>query len=144
MTPSSAIQFLIWLLIVASVIAVVASRFRIPYTVALVTGGLILGSLHHIPPVFFLESVSHGQRPNWLTPNIILTLFLPPLLFEGSIKIQIRHLRENIAPILLLANVGVLAATLITGFAVRWVFGLPILIALLFGSIISATDPVSV
>src|SRR5215831_8994909 len=141
MTPSSAIQFLIWLLIVASVIAVVASRIRIPYTVALVSGGLILGSLHHLP---ILESLTRGQRPDWLTPNIILVLFLPPLLFEGSIKIHIRHLRENIAPILLLANVGVLAATLITGFAVHWVFGLPILIALLFGSIISATDPVSV
>jgi CPA1 family monovalent cation:H+ antiporter len=133
-----------WLLIVASVIAVVASRLRIPYTAALVIGGLILGSLHHLPHILFLESVTHSQRPNWLTPNIILTLFLPPLLFEGSIKIQARHLWENIAPILLLANLGVLAATLITGFAVHWVFGLPILIALLFGSIISATDPVSV
>lgn len=141
MTPSSAIEFLIWLLIVASVIGVVASRIRIPYTVALVIGGLILGSLHHLP---ILESLTQGQRPDWLTPNIILTLFLPPLLFEGSIKIQIRHLRDNMVPILLLANVGVLAATLTTGFAVHWAFGLPIMIALLFGSIISATDPVSV
>jgi CPA1 family monovalent cation:H+ antiporter len=46
MTPNSAIEFLIWLLIVASVIAVVASRLKIPYTVALVIGGLVLGSLH--------------------------------------------------------------------------------------------------
>ena len=141
MTPSSAIEFLVWLLIAASVIAVVASRVRIPYTAALVIGGLILGSLHRLP---ILESLTRGQRPDWLTPNIILVLFLPPLLFEGSIKIHIRHLRENIAPILLLANVGVLAATLITGFAVHWAFDIPIMIALLFGSIISATDPVSV
>jgi CPA1 family monovalent cation:H+ antiporter len=140
MTPNSAIEFLIWLLIVASVVAVVASRLRIPYTVALVIGGLVLGSLHHLP----LERFTQGQRPDWLTPDVVLILFLPPLLFEGSIKIQFRHLRENLVPILLLANLGVLAATLITGFAVHWVFGLPVMIALLFGSIISATDPISV
>ena len=140
MTPNSAIEFLIWLLIVASIIAVVASRLRIPYTVALVIGGLVLGSLHHLP----LERFTQGQRPDWLTPDVVLILFLPPLLFEGSIKIHIRHLRENLVPILLPANLGVLLATLITGYAVHWVFGLPVMIALLFGSIISATDPISV
>ena len=141
MTPDSAIQFLVWLLIVASVIAVVASRLRIPYTVALVIGGLVLGSIHHLPA---LQRLTEGQRPNWLTPGVVLILFLPPLLFEGSIKISARLLRENLAPILLLANVGVLAATLITGLAVHWAFGLPIMVALLFGSVISATDPISV
>jgi CPA1 family monovalent cation:H+ antiporter len=141
MTPGSAIQFLLWLLIVASVIAVVANRLRIPYTVALVIGGLVLGSTHRLS---ILQSMTGDQRPNWLTPEVVLILFLPPLLFEGSIKIRTRHLRENLAPILLLANVGVLAATLITGLAVHWAFGLPIMIALLFGSIISATDPISV
>lgn len=141
MTPDSAIQFLVWLLIVASVVAVVANRLRIPYTVALVIGGLALGSIHHLP---VLQRLSEGQKPNWLTPGVVLILFLPPLLFEGSIKISARLLRENLAPILLLANVGVLAATLITGLAVRWAFGLPIMLSLLFGSIISATDPISV
>jgi Kef-type K+ transport system membrane component KefB len=46
MTPSSTIEFLIWLLIAASIIAVIAARIRIPYTVALVLGGLLLGSFH--------------------------------------------------------------------------------------------------
>jgi Na+:H+ antiporter len=140
-TPDSAIQFLVWLLIVASVVAVVANRLRIPYTVALVIGGLVLGALHRLP---VLQSLTQGQRPNWLTPQVVLILFLPPLLFEGSIKIRFRLLRENLVPILLLANVGALAATFITGLAIHWVFGLPLMVALLFGSIISATDPVSV
>lgn len=141
MTPGSAIQFLLWLLIVASAIAVISNRLRIPYTVALVMGGLVLGSVRDLP---IIDSLAGGQRPNWLTPDVILILFLPPLLFEGSIKVRIRYLRENLVPILLLANVGVLVATLITGLAVHWAFGLPIMIALLFGSIISATDPISV
>jgi monovalent cation:H+ antiporter, CPA1 family len=141
MTPNTAIEFLVWLLIVASIIAVVANRVRIPYTVALVIGGLVLGSLHHLP---ILQLLTQGQRPNWLTPNIVLILFLPPLLFEGSIKIQFQLLRKNLVPILLLANAGVLVATLITGFAIHWVFGLSLMLALLFGSMISATDPISV
>ena len=141
MATNHAIEFLLWLLIAASIIAVVAARIKIPYTVALVLGGLVLGSLHRLP---IIQSVTQGDRPNWLTPDVVLVLFLPPLLFEASINLPIWHLRENLFPILLLANVGVLTATLITGFAIHWVFGLPVIIALVFGAIISATDPISV
>jgi monovalent cation:H+ antiporter, CPA1 family len=140
MTPTSAIEFLIWLLIAASLIAILASRLRIPYTVALVLGGLALGSLHF--PI--VEKIYQSNRPDWLNPEVILILFLPPLLFEGSLKINLRQLLENKVPILLLANLGVLAATLITGYALHWEIGLPIATALLFGAIISATDPISV
>ncbi len=139
MTANSAVEFLIWLLIAASAIAVVASRLRIPYTVALVLGGLALGSVH-LP---IIDTLVQNQ-PNWLTPNIVLVIFLPALLFEGSLKLQFRQLRENALPILLLATVGVLAATLITGFAAHWLLGLPLLVALVFGAITAATDPISV
>src|ERR1700730_7857811 len=83
MTPTSAIEFLIWLLIAASLIAVLATRLRMPYTVALVLGGLVLGSLH-LPIV---EKIYRSNRPDWLSPDVLLILFLPPLLFEGSLKI---------------------------------------------------------
>lgn len=43
MTPSSVIEFLIWLLFAAAIIAMLAKRLRIPYTVSLVVGGLLLG-----------------------------------------------------------------------------------------------------
>lgn len=138
MTTNAAVEFLLWLLIAASVIAVVSARLRIPYTVALVIGGLILGSIHK--PV--LQKLV-GQ-PDWLTPNIVMVIFLPALLFEGSLKLQARQLRENAAAISLLATAGVLAATLVTGFAAHWLLGLPILVALVFGAITAATDPISV
>ena len=140
MTPTSAIEFLMWLLIAASLIAILATRFRTPYTVALVLGGLALGSLR-LPIV---EKIYQSNRPDWLTPEVVLILFLPPLLFEGSLKIDVRQLRKNLAPILLLATAGVLAATLMTGYALHWEIGLPLATALLFGAIISATDPISV
>src|SRR5258705_6039338 len=51
---------------------------------------------------------------------------------------------RNSVPLLLLANAGVLLASFATGYIVHWLIGLPVLVALLFGSIISATDPISV
>jgi monovalent cation:H+ antiporter, CPA1 family len=140
MTPSSAVEFLLWLLIAAAVIAMLAKRLRIPYTVSLVIGGLILGSIR-LP---ILSPLQPGQRPDWLTPDVILILFLPALVFEGSVKLDARELLRNFVPLLLLANVGVLIAAVVTGCLVHWFIGLPVLIALLFGSIISATDPISV
>ena len=81
MPASSTIEFLIWLLIAASVIAVIAIRLRIPYTVALVIGGLVLGAL----PFPMVESAyQSAQRSNWLSPNVILIFFLPALLFETA------------------------------------------------------------
>jgi monovalent cation:H+ antiporter, CPA1 family len=141
MPANHAIEFLLWLLIAASIIAVMAARLKVPYTVALVLGGLIIGGFHHL---LVVETLTQGNRPDWLTPDIVLFLFLPPLLFEGSIQIPIQHLRENLFPILVLANAGVIVAALITGYAIHWIFGLPVLVALVFGAIVSATDPISV
>ncbi len=140
MTPSSSIEFLVWLLIAAAIIAMLAKRLRIPYTVSLVLGGLLLGVIH-IP---ILSPLQPGNRPDWLTPDVILILFLPALVFEGSVKLDLRELLRNSVPLLLLANLGVLLAALVTGYFVHCLIGLPVLVALLFGSIISATDPISV
>jgi CPA1 family monovalent cation:H+ antiporter len=140
MTPTSGIEFLVWLLIAAAIIAILAKRLRIPYTASLVFGGLLLGVIR-IP---ILSPLQPGHRPDWLTPDVILILFLPALVFEGSVKLDVRQLLRNSVPLLLLANAGMLFAALATGYLVHWLIGLPVLIALLFGSIISATDPISV
>src|SRR5215469_11681138 len=139
-TTNSAVEFLVILLIAASVIAIVAKRFRFPYTVALVVGGLMLSWLRlpHLSPLV------PGQRPDWLTPDVILFLFLPALVFEGSLKLQLRELQRDSASLLLLANFGVLVAAFVVGYLVHWSTGLPVSAALLFGAIISATDPISV
>jgi Na+:H+ antiporter len=139
MTTFSTVEYLLLMLLAASVVAVITSRLRIPYTVALVLGGLALVSIH-LP---FIDQLIQ-ERPGWLTPNAALVIFLPPLLFEGSLKIQLRHLRENLTPILLLATVGVFVAAFITAFAVHWTIGLPLAAALVFGAIVAPTDPVSV
>jgi CPA1 family monovalent cation:H+ antiporter len=140
MTPGTAVEFLIWLLIAASAIALLAERLRIPYTVSLVIGGLLLGALR----VPVLSPLQAGHRPDWLTPDIILIVFLPALVFEASIKIDVRKLMREFVPLFLLVTFGVLVAAVVTGYLVHWATGLPVLMALLFGSIVSATDPISV
>ncbi len=75
---------------IASGVAVIAMRLRIPYMVALVLGGLALGSISS--PI--LDRFYAGQRPDWLTPEVILFIFLPALLFEGSVKINFEQLQE--------------------------------------------------
>jgi CPA1 family monovalent cation:H+ antiporter len=64
--------------------------------------------------------------------------------FEGSLKLQVRELQRDSASLLILANLGVLVAAFVTGYLVHWSTGLPVSIALLFGAIVSATDPISV
>lgn len=140
MTPSSGIEFLVWLLIAAAIIAILAKRLRIPYTVSLVLGGLLLGVI----PTPILSPLQPGHRPDWLSPDVILILFLPALVFEGGVKLDLRELLQNFVPLLLLANAGVLTAAFVAGYLVHWLIGVPLLIALVFGSVISATDPISV
>ncbi len=140
MTAISSVEFLIWLLIAASIIAILADRLRIPYTAALVAGGLVLGVLPFGP----ISPLDPANRPHWLTPDVILIVFLPALVFEGSVKLNVRELLRDWMPLLILANVGVVLATLVTGCLVFWWDGLPLLVSFLFGAIISATDPISV
>lgn len=140
MSTTSIVEFFVLLLIAASLIALVTLRWKIPYTIALVIGGVAI-DLFHVPITEIL-----GREPGeaLLTPEIIFILFLPALLFESGINVNIRRLRENIVPIMLLAVAGVILATMITGYALHWALGLPLMVALLFGSLISATDPISV
>ena len=140
MTTTSIVELLLLLLIAASLIALVTTRLKIPYTIALVIGGVAI-DLFHLP---IKEILGEPGKAALLTPEIIFILFLPALLFESGINVHLRHLRRSLFPILLLAFVGVLLATCITGYAVHWILGLPLAVALVFGALISATDPISV
>ncbi len=142
MTPAAIVEFLLILLIAASVIAVVANRFRIPYTIALVLGGFGIDFFH--VPIQKILGQGGSTETHLLTPSVVFILFLPPLLFEAGINLHIQQLRANVLPITLLAVGGVLIATSSVGIAVHWLIGLPLLSAMTFGALISATDPVSV
>ncbi|PYT01744.1 MAG: Na+/H+ antiporter [Acidobacteria bacterium] len=118
------------LLLVVSIVAIVVRRLRIPYTVALVVVGLL---------ITFQQPLEVD-----LTPELILSLFVPPLLFEAAFHIEFKDLRQNLLPILGLAIPGVLITTFAVALIVSYGLGIPMASALVFGALISATDPVAV
>ena len=123
-------EVIIGLLFVAVLVGVAANRLRVPYTVGLVIIGLVLAF--------------RGQVDVQISPNLILALLVPPLIFEAAFHLNYNDLRRNLAQILILAVPGVVLTTLITGGIVAWGAGLALPLALVFGALVSATDPVSV
>lgn len=117
-------------------------KMKIPYTVLLVIGGSLLVPLSKIEIFSFVTSFQ-------LTPESLFFVFLPILIFESAYNINIRNIKENKFSISMLAIVGLLISTFFIGFVGHWCFHLlgydvPLLVTLLFGAIISATDPVAV
>lgn len=125
------ITVLIALLLIASGVAMATKWVRLPYTLALVIVGLVISPMHFLPVVH-------------VSPELILLIFLPALLFEAAWNLKIDHLRENLLPILTMATAGVGLSVGIIGTILHFGIGLEWGQALLFGAIISATDPVSV
>lgn len=123
-------EVIIGLLFVAVLVGVAANRLRVPYTVGLVIIGLLLAF--------------RGQVDIQISPNLILALLVPPLIFEAAFHLNYNDLRSNLAPILILAVFGVVLTTLIAGGIVALGAGLALPLALVFGALVSATDPVSV
>jgi len=123
-------EVIIALLLIASAVAVGARQFRLPYTVGLVLIGLAL-------------TLVSPQRVG-LSPQIILALLVPPLVFEAAFHIRLEDLRRDLWLILLLAVPGVILTTLMVGGLVSWATGLILPAALVFGALIAATDPVAV
>lgn len=124
-------EIAVGLLLIATIVGVLARRFRMPYTVGLVIVGAALAILFQ---QFHVE----------LDSEIILVVFVPPLIFEAAFHLPIPDLRRNIVAILTLAIVGVLSTTFLVGGIVAWGTGMSLGYAIIFGSIIAATDPIAV
>ena len=126
-------QFLLVLSVSLSVATLpqIFSWFRhIPYTLLLVIVGLGLALV--------------DVRLVNLSPGLILSIFLPPLLFEAAWNLQWSKLKRDLIPICLFAIVGVLISIAGVTFGLYQLAGLSLTTALLVGASLSATDPVSV
>jgi CPA1 family monovalent cation:H+ antiporter len=135
------------LLLLISAVAILVRRIRIPYTVALVLVGLLLAVLPTDQwvglPAELAEDLTAGLRGEF-TSELILALLVPPLVFEAALHLGWQKLRKELLPVFLLAVPGVLVATLIVGELISLQLGIPLVAALAFGALISATDPVAV
>ncbi len=121
---------IIELLLIVSLVAIVVRRLQVPYTVALVVVGLLLTTQSNLK----IE----------LTPELILALFVPPLVFEAAFHLNLNELRHNLGTILLLAVPGVILTMFIVGGIISLGAGLALPIALTFGALSAATDPIAV
>jgi CPA1 family monovalent cation:H+ antiporter len=124
------------LFLVATLVAVIARRLNVPYTVALVVTGLGLGGLHL-------------ATPEPLTKELLFGAFLPGLLFEAAIHLEMDDVHRNRVAMLTLAFPGVAAAAGLTALLLAPALGLAGLSlgwasALVFATLISATDPIAV
>lgn len=130
------------LLIVASIVAMLARRLKLPYTVTLVMAGLVLGALEAKVTWVDLDAIR-------LTPELLFDLFLPALLFEAAFHLSWPKFRQNLKAILLLAVPGVVVAIGLGGLIAYELeplaeAELPLTVAFLFVAMCAATDPVSV
>ena len=125
------LTYTVELLIAAVIVAMLARRIRLPYTVGLGLAGVAI-------------ALFRADGETYLTHDLVFRVILPPLPFEAAINIHWQELRRDALPVLVLAVVGTLiaAAVMMAGLVVG--LGWPFSAALLFGALIAATDPVAV
>ncbi|HEX4738268.1 MAG TPA: sodium:proton antiporter [Allosphingosinicella sp.] len=119
------------LLFVACLVAMITRRLKLPYSAGLVAAGLALALL----PIGFKVA---------LTPELVFTIFLPPLIFEAAIQIPWAPFRRELPLLVLLVTIGVLLAAGVVAAGMHWLIGWSWLGAAFFGILVAATDPVSV
>jgi len=118
------------LLVSVAVLNAVASRLQVPYPIVLVLGGLLLGFVPGMPDIE-------------LEPDLVLLVFLPPLLFVAAYRSDVRALRYQ-ARALALTSIGLVLVTIgAVAVAGHEVMGLEWPIAFALGAIVSPTDPVA-
>lgn len=125
------------LLAIASLLSVLTRRLKLPLTLILVLVGFAAGELARSSGI---ELPIEGEAFH----DVLLFAFLPALVFEAALSLPARVFVKNLAPILALAIVALAIATALVGAIVHVGLGIPITAALLFGALISATDPVAV
>ena len=121
----------------AVVLGIVAQRVRIPLTVVLAVIGFTASSLG-------LSLALERQLAGEGFEEVLVFLFLPILVFQAVLGLSVRSFLSNLGPILALALVALGISTALVGFALRVGLDLPLASALVFGALISATDPVAV
>ena len=127
------------LLLLASGTLALAQRWRLPFTILLVIVGMALHQGAQLLPTAMARVLDIH-----ISPDVILYVFLPSLIFESAFHLDARQLRDNLLPVLTLAVPGLLISTGLIGLLVATFTDVPLTAALVLGAILSATDPVAV
>src|SRR5580704_18135181 len=136
-------------LTVVSLLVPLAERLRVPHTVLLAIAGMGLGFLGSwiVSSEIRLGALGDafvGLDKLEVGTDMFLPLFLPPLLFNAGLTIDVRRLLDEVWAVLLLAIVAVLVCIAIVGGVVHLATGMDIVVCLLLGAVVSTTDPAAV
>jgi monovalent cation/hydrogen antiporter len=105
-----------------------ANWLTVPYPITLVIGGLVLGLIPGLPDI-------------QLDPDLVLLIFLPPLLYAAAFFADLRTLRTD-ARVIALQSVGLVIATAaLVAVIAHQLIGLPWAMSFVLGAIVSPTDP---
>jgi len=129
--PPPVLVLFVAFLVAMPLVAFVSGRLRLPYTVALVIVGLAVSAL----PI---------QDKIVVSPELVVTVLLPGLVFEAAYRLDGSELRRTFGGVALLAVPGVLVTAAVVAFVLHAATGLPVNEAFVVGAIVSATDPVAV
>jgi CPA1 family monovalent cation:H+ antiporter len=121
---------LVALLISVAVFSAAARAINVPYPIVLVLGGVLIGVLPGLPDVS-------------LDPDLVLLIFLPPLLYSAAFFANLRDLRADLRPITLLSVGLVIATVLVVAWVAHQYVGLAWRQAFVLGAIVGPTDPVA-
>ncbi len=122
--------FIAALLVSVALLNALANWWQIPYPIVLVVGGLALGLVPGIPEIE-------------LDPDLVLLIFLPPLLYSGAFFADLNALRHDTRVISLLSIGLVLATAIVVGTVAHFAFDLPWAVSIALGAIVGPTDPVA-
>jgi CPA1 family monovalent cation:H+ antiporter len=127
----AAIRIFVALVTAAAVVGLLVRRTAVPYTVALVLLGLVAAL---VLPEYGLV----------VTPELVLAVLLPGLIFEAALRIELDDLRQSFGGIALLAVPGVLITATIVALVLHLATGLSLELGFVVGAMVSATDPAAV
>jgi CPA1 family monovalent cation:H+ antiporter len=115
----------------AVLLRAVSQRARVPYAVVLAAGGIVVGLIPGVPRQV-------------VSPDLILLAFVPGLVFQASLTVDLSALRRVLAPVALLATAGVGITVLVLGVLAHQLLGLRLADAFLLGAVLAPTDPIAV
>ena len=137
------------LIVLAGAFAAINSIYlRLPSAIGILivslSASLCLLTMDVIWPGLGLSATMHGAVEIFDFSDALLEGMLGLLLFAGALHVNLADLKANWRVVLLMATMGVALSTVVAGVGFSWITGAPLMIALVFGALISPTDPVAV
>ena len=137
------------LIVLAGAFAAINSIFlRLPSAIGILivslSASFCLLCVDLIWPSLGLLTIMHKAVDGFKFSSALLEGMLGLLLFAGALHVKLTDLKANWRVVLLMATMGVALSTVVAGVGFSWITGAPLMIALVFGALISPTDPVAV